>query len=104
MKSDHNDASYPYLPNATHIISFDFDFDFAPNPRMWLCRHSLIEDNTLPDDLQTLKWAQETVLGDISRSALQHMQSYAEHMGVYDLSFLGTAYMYPLSFPLRCPV
>jgi hypothetical protein len=29
------------------------------------------------------------------------MQSYAEHMGVYDLSFLGTAYMYPLSFPLK---
>jgi hypothetical protein len=57
--------------------------------------------NTLPDDLQTLKWAQEIVLGDISRSALQHMQSYAEHMGVYDLSFLGTAYMYPLSFPLK---
>jgi hypothetical protein len=42
---------YPYLPNAAHIISFDFDFDFdfdfAPNPRMWLCRHSLIEE-TLP--------------------------------------------------------
>jgi hypothetical protein len=46
MISDHNNAILT-SPNVTHIISFDFDFDFAPNPRMWLCRHSLIEE-TLP--------------------------------------------------------